>query len=420
MANLAARMSCRSVAGAFCEEGVMLARCPKDSDTLHSVWRAVGLVMALAGAANADEALDFDRELQVHAFVSQGFLKSTHNDFLADSSRGSFEFFEAGLNVSRSMSSELRLGMQLFTRDLGPTGDYKVNVDWAYLDYRWRDWLGVRAGRIKIPFGLYNDSSDIDSAHPSAILPQAVYPAANRDFLLAQTGGELYGYRSFGKAGQLDYRVYGGTIFLDLPAQRPGSPIALLNLRIPYLVGGRVFWETPIDGLRIGASLQKLRLETDILDLRDPTMPAQVSADIPATLAQGSIEYIVDDFAFAAEYARWYTRIESSDPMRFPETKTTNERAYGLVSYRVSPRIQPSAYYGVFYPRAGETEGRASKHHDAAATLRIDITPNWLIKLEAHHMRGTAGLSTSLNGVASLEELANRWQLFVVKTTAYF
>jgi hypothetical protein len=277
----------------------------------------------------------------------------------------------------------------------------------------------VRAGRIKIPFGLYNDTSDIDAAHPSAILPQAVYPASNRDFLLAVTGAELYGYRNLGKAGQLDYRLYGGTIFIDIPSQRPGSPIALLDLKIPYLVGGRLLWEAPIEGLRIGASIQRLRLETKILDLTDPAMPP-VLVDVPATLAQGSIEYTVDDFVFAAEYARWYTRIESSDPMRFPENKQTNERAYGLVSYRVSPRFQPSAYYGVFYPRAGETEGRSSKHHDAAATLRIDITPNWLIKIEGHHMRGTAGLSTSLNGVATLDDLKNSWLLFVIKTTAYF
>lgn len=387
---------------------------------MASVWRAVGLVALMAGVASADEDPDVDRGIQFHGFVSQGFLKSTDNNFLASSSDGSFEFFEAGLNAQKAITSQLRLGLQLFARDLGPNGDYKAILDWAFLDYRWRNWLGVRAGRIKIPFGLYNDTSDIDAAHPSALLPQSVYPAQNRDFLLAQTGGELYGYRRFGDNGALDYRFYGGTVFIDLPPTPPGTPIAITNLTIPYLVGGRVLWETPLEGLKLGVSAQRLRLETTIFDGRDPTMPKQIEADIPATLVQASLEYIADDLTFAAEYARWYTRIESSDTMAIPEIKQTNVRAYGLVSYRVRPWLQPSAYYSMLYPHAGVTEGRASKQHDAAATLRFDINANWLLKLEAHHMRGTAGLSSALNGGLPADMLKNNWWLFVIKTTAYF
>ena len=98
------------------------------------------------------------------------------------------------------------MGVQIFARDLGPIGDYGVKADWFYLDYRWRDWLGVRAGRNKIPFGLYNDASDADSARVPVLLPQSVYPTRNRDFLLAQTGVEVYGYLGLGPGGALDYR----------------------------------------------------------------------------------------------------------------------------------------------------------------------------------------------------------------------
>jgi hypothetical protein len=399
----------------------MTARFARGLVNVRSMYRVLGLVcVALTGVAHAEEEVAEEQKLHLHGFVSQGFLKSTKNNFLAESKDGSFEFFEAGLNVQRTLNDQLRMGVQLFSRDLGPNGDYKVLVDWAYLDYRWRNWLGLRAGRIKIPFGLYNDTSDIDAAHAPALLPQAVYPAENRNFLLAQTGGELYGYRELGKAGALDYRLYGGTVFLDLPRPQAGSPISVVGLTIPYLVGARVLWETPLEGLKVGVSAQRLRLETDIFDTRDPMMPARIEADIPATLAMASIEYTVDDFVFAAEYARWFLSIESSDPMAVPEIEQTNERAYVLASYRVTPRIQPSAYYGLFYVDAGTTIGRASKQHDAAAALRIDLTQNWLLKLEAHHMRGTASLSSALNDNLPLEQLKNNWLLFVVKTTAYF
>jgi hypothetical protein len=379
-------------------------------------------VLGVAAPARADdepEELD-DNALQIHAFVSQGFLKSTHNNYLANSKSGSFEFFEAGINFQKQLTERLRVGLQLFSRDLGPLGDYKTKLDWAYLDYHWRDALGFRAGRIKLPFGLYNDTSDIDAAHPTALLPQSVYPAQNRDFLLAQTGVELYGYRNFGRPGALDYRAYAGTIFIDLGSQPPGSPFAVADLTIPYVVGGRVMWEPPTEGLRIGASVQRLRLDMNVLDLRDPAMPVPVTATIPATLAVASVEYTVDDVLFAAEYSRWYTSVASSNPMVIPEGDQTAERAYWLAAYRPRPWLQPSVYYALYYPQIHHATGVSARSHDAAAAIRFDLTSYWSLKFEAHYMRGTAGLSTTLNPGFTLDQLADHWALFVVKTTAYF
>src|SRR6202171_2725980 len=200
-------------------------------------------------------------QLQVHGFISQGFLLTTANDYLAHSSHGSFEFTEVGLNFTLPATDRLTLGLQIFSHDLGPIGDYRATLDWYSIDYHWKDWLGIRAGRVKLPFGLYNDSSDIDSARTAVLLPQSIYPAQNRDFLLAQTGVEVYGYRGLGSAGGLDYRLYGGTIFLDVRPQ-PGSPVAVVDLNVPFVAGGRVLWGPPIEGLRLGGSLQFLQLAT--------------------------------------------------------------------------------------------------------------------------------------------------------------
>ncbi len=379
-------------------------------------WIVMVCVAAVAMVAHADD----EGPVEIHGFVSQGFLKSTDNNFLADSERGSFEFTEAGINFTKPVSDRLRVGLQLFSRDLGPIGDYKVKLDWAYLDYRWRDWLGIRAGRTKLPFGLYNDTSDIDAAQPTALLPQSVYPATNRDFLLAQTGVELYGDHPIGSLGALDYRAYVGTIFIDLGLQPPNSPIQIAKLTIPYVFGTRVMWETPLEGLRVGGSVQRLRLETELLDARDASMPRAITADIPATLAVGSLEYARNDFLFAAEYARWYTRVETSDPTVIPATRAISERMYGLAAYRAQPWLQVAGYYSLYYPTLDDRAGPSARQHDVATTVRFDITPNWCLKLEGHHMRGTASLSSSLNPGHTLDQLANRWLLFVAKTTVYF
>src|SRR5256886_3759494 len=193
-------------------------------------------------------------ELQIHGFISQGFLLTSANDYLAHSSEGSFEFTEIGLNFTLPATDRLTLGLQIFHHALGPIGDYRATLDWYSLDYHWRDWLGIRAGRVKVPFGLYNDSSDIDSARTAILLPQSIYPAANRDFLLAQTGGELYGFKDLGVAGGLDYRLYGGTIFLDVK-QQAGSPVSVVDLNVPLVAGARALPSPPPLGFRLGGGL---------------------------------------------------------------------------------------------------------------------------------------------------------------------
>jgi hypothetical protein len=352
--------------------------------------------------------------LAIHGFASQGFLVSSHNDYLAKSKNGSFELSEMGINFTASVTDKLRVGAQLFSRDLGRLGNYSAKFDWYYLDYRFADWFGLRAGRTKLPFGLYNDTNDIDSAHVPILLPQSIYPAQNRDFLLAQTGFEIYGRFDLHAAGALDYRLYAGTIFLDT-STTPNGPLQVLDLTTPFIVGGRAMWELPFDGLRIGGSVQSLRLDAKLT-----VKTAPVDVEIPATLWVGSVEYAAHDLLLAAEYSRWHVHTNSSNAALYPQTSVVSERAYAMASYRVRTWFTPGVYYSRLMPNVDHDEGRADVQHDIAATARFDVDPHWLFKLEGHYMRGTAGLNSALNGDVPLSQLARFWGVFLAKTTAYF
>jgi hypothetical protein len=372
------------------------------------------VLLVRSAAAQADVGAP-GQAMQVHGFVSQGFIISTRNNYLAKSKGGSVEFSEVGINFTQQLLPDLRVGVQLFSRDLGPLGNYDVKADWFYLDYRVADWLGFRAGRIKLPFGLYNEINDVDSARVPILLPQSVYPTENRDYLLAQTGGELYGRLGAGQAGALDYRLYGGTILLET-VQRPGSPVLFLDLGVPYVFGGRLLWEAPLDGLRVGGSVQALRLDTRLL-LNSTT---QVDVEIPLLLWIGSLEYAFSDLQLAAEYSRWHVRSESSDPMLFPNAEVTQERAYALAALRLTEWLQPAVYYSLWFPDTRDRQGREAQQHDFSGTLRFDINQHWLFKLEGHYMIGTAGVSSALNEDRPIAQLTRRWVAVLAKTTAYF
>lgn len=389
-------------------------------------------VVTSSGTAHAEPARGepayADPPIAVHGFVSQGYVKSLRNAYLANSDgAGSFEFTEAGINFTKGLSEKLRVGTQLFTRDLGPLGNYEAKFDWFYLDYRFWDWLGLRVGRTKLPFGLYNETSDVDAARVPILLPQSVYPVQSRDYLLAQTGAELYGYVPVGQAGALEYRLYGGTIYLD-----PGSSDRVMDFSVPYLMGGRLMWLTPLEGLQVGGSLQALRLDATFsldaetiagLEAQGGEAPANfdgvVDVEIPAMLWVASAEYAYQGFLAAAEYSRWHVGFESSVPSLVRENDTTSERMYALLSYQVTDWFTPGLYYSVLFPDVRRRTGRDAYQHDVAATLRYDLHEHWLLKLEGHYMRGTAALSASLND-APPSRLVPDWGVFLAKTTAYF
>ena len=396
-------------------------------ETRYLIATAALLAAPLASAE--EDANAATSGVQIHGFVSQGYIKTTRNNYLAESARkqGSFEFSEVGINFTKVLSDKLRVGVQLFAQDLGPRGNYSPRFDWYYLDYRLFDWLGIRAGKTKLPWGLYNEFNDVDAGRVAVLLPQSIYPVANRESLFAQTGGELYGNVSLGDAGSLEYRLYGGTIHVnteDASEQLKGFDVA-------YDAGGRVMWQAPLHGLQLGSSLQATRFDFDFAPTADqaaayeqagalpPDYAGLVSIKFPVKLWVASVEYQVHGLTLAAEYGRNYFSYRTT--LLTPEVKSTSQGFYALASYQVASWFTPGIYYSALVPNVdAPTNDRSTYQHDVAVTTRYDITPHWLVKLEGHYMHGTAGLSRPLNHNRPLAELSKNWGVLLVKTTAYF
>jgi len=370
----------------------------------------IALVLAFAGSAFADETPD-ENAMQVHGFVSQGALLTTANNYLAQTEDGSLAFTEAGINFTKQLEDRLTVGMQLFAQDLGQTGSFRASFDWLYLDYHWRDWLGLRAGRVKLPFGLYNETQDIDAAQPVVLLPQSVYPETDRQFLLAQNGFDIYGFVPIGQAGALDYEAYLGTLYLSVPTSIAGT---FNPPNVPYIGGGQIMWETPVTGLRGGVSAFHGSVDITAL-LTGMTMP--ITADVTQTAYLASVEYANDGFLLAAEYGRTRSHETESGLGSF---RRIGEMGYAMAGYRWMPWLQTTLYYSLEYPEVGHRSGQQNQQHDAAMAFRFDISSHWLVKIEAHYMRGTAGLDPSLNNNTPQSMLTNQWALLAAKMTAYF
>src|SRR5688500_15398832 len=96
-----------------------------DRVCIRRAWRRSrvtgALVLGAACAAPSPTAAvevgagDSPLSAEIHAFASQGFILTLHNDYLADkTTQGSFEFSEIGFNVTKRLTDDLGMGFQLF------------------------------------------------------------------------------------------------------------------------------------------------------------------------------------------------------------------------------------------------------------------------------------------------------------------
>ena len=120
----------------------------------HIPYITLCFIMHLVSAAGAFDSGDLG-PVDIHGFISQGYIHTTNNNWMGASEDGTWQFNELGLNFTSMLANRLRLGMQFFARDLGVLGNDEISIDFAYADYNFRDWFGIRVGQMKNPLGMF-------------------------------------------------------------------------------------------------------------------------------------------------------------------------------------------------------------------------------------------------------------------------
>jgi len=334
--------------------------------------------------------------LQIHGFATQGFLFSSANNYLTmPSSRGSLQWTEGAISLNDPLTDNLRVGMQVHMYQMGQIGGPRIAVDWASGDYQVNDRLGFRAGKIKIPMGLYNDAQDVDSVFLWTLLPQAIYPVDNRDYDLALLGAEVYGEQTLGaRGGRVQYAAYYGESSLD----SDGGYMLLLSeygISFPHPPSGKDFggdlrWVTPVRGLMVGASAQSQAL--------DGTGPEGSLHLAPTFLDAFYAEWKKGKASFEAEY--WRSPLYPLVTIGGQAVTTPfDQRAwYGMASYQLTHKLQLGGYYSHYVNKEADTSRPENYSNDWVISGRYDINQYFYGKVEGHFLRGTGlGYYTSTN-----------------------
>ena len=133
--------------------------------TKTPIFRAV-LTVLLALAGSDARAVDVSEEISVHGYGDIGSARS--NVDATGQEQGARETISNLSLVGIWQASErTKVWVQLFrSGDLG-----KVRVDWAFVDYQAPTGQTIRVGRVRLPFGLHNESRDVQALRPSASMP---------------------------------------------------------------------------------------------------------------------------------------------------------------------------------------------------------------------------------------------------------
>jgi len=380
------------------------------------------------------QAYDFGEYLSINGFLSQGYIKSSGNNFLGDSLDGSFQLNEFGLTVNSVVNDNLRLGFQLLSRDVGKEGNNDVVLDWAVADYHWQDWLGLRLGKVKLPIGLYNQGRDTDFIRPMVFLPQSIYDENKRSQYVAATGGSVYGNISFGSSGDLDYQAYYGQVDFrtdsgqsrgmellvnSFASKRNLGAVSDFQVENRYVYGGSLVYAPPINGLRLGVSY--FTGKTDF-DFKVGGVAGKALGNNKDFIVL-SAEYSRLNWKLAAEYSE-FTGVRKVLGTEVPGGRS--QGAYIQLCYHLFEPIELSALYDVFYADKDDHDGSnfvAQKQpdylgwrKDFGVGIRWDISSQWLVRAEYHWVDG-ASLQTQ---IFNPEGVKKNWEYLVLKTSFNF
>jgi hypothetical protein len=393
----------------------------------RSGWNSLLLVGLLAASPVWADELAGPR-YHIQGFAAQGLIGSTNNRFFGDSRDGvSTEFTEAGLHGTWQALDAVRLSGQVLYRRAGESDKDGLRVDYAQADWQFYQTtttqLGLKLGKVKLPYGLYNETRDVPFTRPGILLPQSVYVDNSRDLLLAAPGAFLHG---------ASVQQYGATDFLlgwvrpdfDSPSvdysflgtTRPGK------LKGKGALGARLRWDLPTD----------TTLMLTYANATGDYVPG--NADV---LRAGSIRFRnllfsaqqrLDTLTLTAEYGEPRFDTAGFGPF-LPDSHRVIQAAYLQGEWRFLPDWELMLRHDIFYRDKHDKSGRqfaaatglpahSMFARDTTLGLRWDTTPNLMLRAEFHHVDGTGWLPGPDNPVFLSRE--QRWNMWLLQAAYRF
>jgi hypothetical protein len=336
----------------------------------HIKFKKIILLAGVLVAAGAHA----DDKFSVNGFGFQDYRQTNANFSEGASQRGTWDNNFFAIVMSTKISDRDTAWAQLQTNSTEQT-----RFTWVFVDHRFNDNLSAHAGRVKFPFGLYNEFIDNKWLQLSAVLPSA-YSSA----------GDMV-YDAFSGVG-IDWTS--GSMFTQVYADR-------------RLIGARITWNTPYQGLRFMVSANEAQIEAT------PPAPAltQLGREDRAML---SVDYVSDRFDIKSEYNYHKTPFL---PLSGSTPTTIANAWYIQGGYKIG-LWTPYVRYDSFQADQLNTSDPSLYQKDWVVGVNYKINDNLNARIEDHVIRGY-GLPVS-GGEVTAGSGTRNWNLMAAEVNFLF
>ena len=388
------------------------------------VCSAVLSLFAVCEAFEWEEDKWLPESVQIHGFLSQGFINTSDNNFFGHSDDSiSTDFRELGLNGSWQIMSDLQVAMQGVYRNAGKTDDLGFRLDYGVANYNLysseNDLLTLRGGRVPTPLGFYNETRDVAATRPSILLPQSIYFDINRNLALSADGGYIYGEH------RTDYGDFSLNIGSVIP--RTNDPDFNNNIlqNLPGHMTGDVSWVG-----RLGYDWRNglVKLGISIADFNAHNQKSDVSEIFTRKFKLNplilSAQYNAENWSITSEYSLRRAKIVS---FGLPTQATTIQGFYVQGTYRIIDSLEALVRYDDLVWNIDDKDGKEFAKltglpnysrfaRDWTFGLRYEILPSLLLSGEYHMVNGTGWLS----GLENPNGTTQHWNLYTMMISYNF
>jgi len=373
------------------------------------------------------QAQFWPEDIKVHGFLTQNFFHTSDNNVYGQSDDGvSPGLTEIGLNLSYQPFDRLTLSAQGLYRRAGKVDGGVVRLDYGVADLNLFNYqngrLGIRGGRIKIPFGLYNETRDVAFTNPTIMLPQGIYFDRSRSLLVSADGGSLYAdHRT--EFGNFSFKFNLGMPLGDNEEIRSAilGPAAKGEFKASPAFATQLSYELNGGETVFAVSYMNLKLKYK------PTANDFISAgNTTIRPLLFSAQYNGEKLGLTAEYQyRWN---DYKGYAVTPDTQFVTESWYVQASYRFLSQLQGIVRYDTYSSDIDDRGGQRAvrnglPNHIAYAKdwmvgIRWDITSSLMLRTEYHRVHGTAWLALADNPNQSTTK--QDWDLYALQISYRF
>ncbi len=310
-------------------------------------------------------------KLQIHGYLTQAYAFTDGHQFLGIPDEGTTDYRTLALQFGYALDDNSKLVIQFSHRRMGLSPvmafEHDVKLDWAFAEYWFTEAIAAKVGKVQLPMGIYNELRDVGTVLPFFRIPYYTYGEGS---WASETvdGIVLSTYLLADSPWNFDVSVfYGGWDTIEA-----GDPSVPVRAHVEDGVGGQLWLNTPVDGLRFGIEAHRSTVSGGSRAAGEKSRATTWTASVDARLER---------FTFQAE----------SFSYNFGDGSWRSYYAYA--GYNINEKLRANAQVDVgrlkleinepFFSASADANNR-----DFAIGFNYKLSPSLVLKVEHHWMKG--------------------------------